>query len=178
MYAGNTSIIDALRRLKFNAANDEISSTCMMTSSNGNIFRVTGHLCGEFTGPRWIPRTKASDAELWCFLWSAPEKTVEWFETLSHPLWRHCNGLHLHYVKSFHNIWLCKIVHPLSSTSQISHRWKINRIFMVGGYSVTDGLYGDNSIVTAPDPPQYSQKVTTIPPLEQNPLINVHEQSE
>ena len=32
----------------------------MMTSSNGNIFRVTGHLCEEFTGPRWIPRTKAS----------------------------------------------------------------------------------------------------------------------
>ena len=22
---------------------------------------------------RWIPRTKTSDAELWCFLWSAPE---------------------------------------------------------------------------------------------------------
>ena len=22
--------------------------------------------------PRWIPRTKASDAGLWCFLWSAP----------------------------------------------------------------------------------------------------------
>ena len=34
----------------------------MMTSSNGNIFRVTGHLCGEFTGLRWIPRTKASGA--------------------------------------------------------------------------------------------------------------------
>ena len=30
----------------------------MMTSSNGNIFGVTGHSCGEFTGPRWIPRTK------------------------------------------------------------------------------------------------------------------------
>ena len=29
----------------------------MMTSSKGNIFRVTGHLCGEFTGPRWIPPT-------------------------------------------------------------------------------------------------------------------------
>ena len=28
-----------------------------MTSSNGNIFRVTGHLCGEFTGHRWIPHT-------------------------------------------------------------------------------------------------------------------------
>ena len=36
----------------------------MMTSSNGNMFRVTGHLCGKFTGPRWIPRTKASDADL------------------------------------------------------------------------------------------------------------------
>ena len=44
----------------------------MMTSSNGNIFCVTGPLCGEFTGHRWIPLTKASDAELWCFLWSAP----------------------------------------------------------------------------------------------------------
>ena len=47
----------------------------MMTSSNGNIFRVTGHLCGESTGPRWIPRIKASDAELWCFLSSASEQT-------------------------------------------------------------------------------------------------------
>ena len=44
----------------------------MMTSSNGNIFRVTGHFCGEFTGQRWIPRTNTSDVELWCFLWSAP----------------------------------------------------------------------------------------------------------
>ena len=46
----------------------------MMTSSNGNIFRITGPLWGEFTGHRWIPRTKASDAELWCFLWYAPWK--------------------------------------------------------------------------------------------------------
>ena len=37
----------------------------MMMSSNGNIFRITGQLCGEFSGPRWIPRTKASGAELW-----------------------------------------------------------------------------------------------------------------
>ena len=50
-----------------------VVSTTMMTSSNGNIFRITGHLCGEFTGLRWIPRTKASDAELCCFIWSASE---------------------------------------------------------------------------------------------------------
>ena len=43
-----------------------LSSRSMMTSSNGNIFRVTGHLCWEFPGHRWIPRTKASDEELWC----------------------------------------------------------------------------------------------------------------
>ena len=29
----------------------------VMTSSNGDIFRVTGPLCGEFTGQRWIPLT-------------------------------------------------------------------------------------------------------------------------
>ena len=40
---------------------------------NGKIFRITSILCGEFTGHRWIPRTKASDEELWCFLWYAPE---------------------------------------------------------------------------------------------------------
>ena len=52
---------------------DDDDGKDMMTSSNGNIFRVTGHLCGEFTGPRWIPLTKASDAGLWCFPWSAIE---------------------------------------------------------------------------------------------------------
>ena len=50
-----------------------INAVGMMTSSNENIFRVTSHLCGEFTGPRWIPHTKAHDAELWCFLWSVSE---------------------------------------------------------------------------------------------------------
>ena len=45
----------------------------MMTSSNRNIFRVTGPLCGEVTGHGRIPLTKASGAELWCFLCSKPE---------------------------------------------------------------------------------------------------------
>ena len=43
-------------------------SSFMMTSSNGNIFRVTGHRCTEYTGHQRIPRTKASDAKLWSFL--------------------------------------------------------------------------------------------------------------
>ena len=32
---------------------------------------------GECTGHRWTPLTKASDAELWSFLWSAPEQTAK-----------------------------------------------------------------------------------------------------
>ena len=49
----------------------------MMTSSNGNIFRVTGPLWREFTGNRWIPLTKSRDAELWCFIRSGPQQMVE-----------------------------------------------------------------------------------------------------
>ena len=55
----------------------------MMASSNENIVRVTGSLCGEFPGHRWIPFTKASDAELWCFIWSVPYLYL--IERLSKP---------------------------------------------------------------------------------------------
>ena len=69
-----------------------------MTSSNGNIFRVTGHLCGEFTGHRWIPLTKASDAELSCFFDLRLNKRLSkqswgwWFEMPSRSLWHHCSA--------------------------------------------------------------------------------------
>ena len=70
-----------------------------MTSSNGNTFRVTGHLCGEFNGPRWIPGTKASDAELCVFFDLRLNKRLSkqwwgwWFGTPLCPLWRHHNGI-------------------------------------------------------------------------------------
>ena len=69
----------------------------LMTSSNGNFFRVTGPLCGEFAGRRWIPHTRASGAELWCFLDLHLKKRLSkqsrhrWFETPWWSLWRHCN---------------------------------------------------------------------------------------
>ena len=50
-----TRLIKYTMRSPYNMVNFLL--TTIMTSSNGNIFRVTGHLCGEFTGPRWIPRT-------------------------------------------------------------------------------------------------------------------------
>ena len=70
----------------------------MMTSSNGNDFRVTVPLCGEFTALRWFPNTKASDAEPWCFFNLGPNKRLSkqswgwWFETPSRSLWRHCHA--------------------------------------------------------------------------------------
>ena len=60
-----------------------------MTSSNGNIFRVAGPLWGKSTGHRWIPLTKASDAEFWYFLLSAPEQTLEQTNRDTDDLRRH-----------------------------------------------------------------------------------------
>ena len=84
------SLIFVFSRLAIICLNSHYS---MMASSNGNIFRVTGHLC-----PRWIPRTKASDADLWCFhlrlnIRLSKQSWSWWFETLSCPLWRHRNGV-------------------------------------------------------------------------------------
>ena len=58
-----------------------------MTLSNGNIFRVTGPLCGEFSGHRWIPFT------LFCVLNKRLSKQSSgwWFGTPSRSLRRHCN---------------------------------------------------------------------------------------
>ena len=67
----------------------------MTMSSNENIFHITGHLCREFTGHRWIPRTKASNTELWCFLNLNKRLSKQWwgwwFEMPSCPLWCHCS---------------------------------------------------------------------------------------
>ena len=60
------------------------NSKNLMTSSKGNIFRVTDPLCGEFIGYRWIPLTKASGADLRNFLWSDPEQTVQ--QTIETPV--------------------------------------------------------------------------------------------
>ena len=56
----------------------------MTTSPKGNIFRVTGPLWGESTGNWWIPLTKASDVELWYFLWYVQEQSIE--QTIETPV--------------------------------------------------------------------------------------------
>ena len=70
----------------------------MVTSSNGNIFRVTGPLCGEFTGHRWIPRKGQWCGALMCPLICVLNKPLSkqpwgwWFETPSRSLLGHCNS--------------------------------------------------------------------------------------
>ena len=66
--------------------------------SNGNIFCVTGPLCGQFTGHRWIPLTKVSETEFFYVFFDlhltkrlSKKSWVWWFETPSCSLWRHCN---------------------------------------------------------------------------------------
>ena len=70
-----------------------------MKSSNGNIFRVTGHLCGEFTGPWWIPTQRPVTRNFDAFFDLRLNKRLSkqswgwWFETLSRPLWHHRNDV-------------------------------------------------------------------------------------
>ena len=70
----------------------------MMTSSNGNIFRVTGPLCGEFTGPGEFPAQRPVTRSFDVYFDLRPNKRLSkqslgwWFETLSPPLWRHRNA--------------------------------------------------------------------------------------
>ena len=69
----------------------------MMTSTNGNIFRVTGPLCGEFTGPGEFPvqRPVAGIFDVFFDLRLNKQLSKQswgwWFETPSWSLWRHCN---------------------------------------------------------------------------------------
>ena len=75
----------SVRGQKLTESGEKFSDSCrravqMVTLLNGNICcvtRVTGPSWGESTSDQWIPLTKASDAELWCFLWCAPEQTAE-----------------------------------------------------------------------------------------------------
>ena len=76
----------------------------MMTSSNGNIFRVTGPYCGEFTGPGEFPAQRPVTRSFDVFFDLHLNKRLSkqswgwWFETLSRPLWRHRN-------ESTHTSW-------------------------------------------------------------------------
>ena len=74
-----------------------VAEHIMMTSSNGNIFRATGPLCGEFTGPGEFPTQRPVTRSFDIFSGLRLNKQLSkqpwgwWFETPSWSLWRHCN---------------------------------------------------------------------------------------
>ena len=69
----------------------------MMTSSNRNIFSVTGPLCGEFTSHLWIPAQRPVTRSFDVFFDLCLNKRLikqswhRWFETPSGSLLRRCN---------------------------------------------------------------------------------------
>ena len=75
----------------------EADQCIMMTSSNGNIFRVTVPLCGEFTGPGDFPTqrpvTRSFDVffDLRMNTRLSKQRWGLWFETPSWSLWRQYN---------------------------------------------------------------------------------------
>ena len=91
--AGNAKAIQCHAVIMFNRTN------CQFLHHDDvikwKLFRATDPLWGASTGHRWIPFTKASDAEFWCFLCLnirlSKQSRHRWFETPSGSLWRHCN---------------------------------------------------------------------------------------
>ena len=106
------------------------AANAMMTSSNGNIFRVTCPLCGEFTGPGEFPTqrpvTRSFDV---CFDLRLNKRLSKrpwgwWFETPPWSLWRHCNGtdkvMACAYSASSHYLDYCQ----LDSWKQVSVKFE------------------------------------------------------
>ena len=89
----------------------------MMKSSNGNIFRVTGLLWGEFTGHRPVTRS------FHVFFYLRPNDRLDkqswgwWFETPSCSLWCHSNVCFEIQTISFKSVSKCR---PLYSTLCVS----------------------------------------------------------
>ena len=86
----------------------------MMTSSNGNIFRVTGPLCGEFTGPGEFPTQRPVTRNVDVFFDLRLNKRLSkqpwgwWFETPYWLLWRNVDVDKLFsnaYFRDFHFRW-------------------------------------------------------------------------
>ena len=76
-----------------------------------------------FTGHQWIPHTKPSDMELWCFFFDlhlnkrlSKHSWGWWFETPSCSLWRHCDDYWIKY-KSTQLYYVFKWAEPRHANS-------------------------------------------------------------
>ena len=100
----------------------------MMMSSNGNVFHVTGHLCGEFTGPSEFSAQRSVMRSFGVFFYLCLNKQLSkqacgwWFETLSHPLLHQCNGEEKYtIITGSHCNWYCMVYKGWTQRFIISH---------------------------------------------------------
>ena len=93
----------------------------MMTSSNGNIFRVTGHLCGKFTGPGEFPAQRPVTRSFDVFFDLRLNKRLSkqpwgwWFETPEWSLWRHRNVTPKDNISRYQFVFIVFVMQALSS---------------------------------------------------------------
>ena len=118
----------------------------MMTSPNGNISRVTGPLCGEFTSPGEFPAQRPVTRSLDVFFDLRLNKRLSkqpwgwWFETPSWSLWRQCNefGPYWHYLTG---IYVCVCIWIIMTKREVSRKpskrvqWQCERVLGTYGYN-------------------------------------------
>ena len=98
--------------------------TFMMTSSNGNTFRVTGPLCGEFYGPGEFPAQRPVTWSFDVFFDLRLNKRLSkqpwgwWFETPPWSLWRQVNVM-----------WPCSP--RIFKSERYSNRFSSNKMLVI-----------------------------------------------
>ena len=114
----------------------------MMTSSNGKIFRVTGPLCGEFTGPGEFPTQRPVTRSFDVFFDLRLNKRLSkqpwgwWFETPSWSLWRHRNAKRVRYVlMSVNSPWRVWYYCPSINKLTLKDMGKINQYLTTRKYN-------------------------------------------
>ena len=126
----------------------------MMTSSNGNIFRVTGPLCGEITGPGEFPTqrpvTRSFDVffDLRLNKWLSKQPWGWWFETPSWSLWRYRDGTWMFQVINlWHNevIWRHRsgliLAQSMACCLKAPYRYKNQYWVVIKGIKVFCGIH-------------------------------------
>ena len=105
-------------------------SHVMMTSSNGNIFRVTGPLCGEFTGPGEFPTQRPVTRSFDVFFDLRLNKRLSkqpwgwWFETISCSLWRQCNEIVLRWMPQDLTVTQLTLLQVMDCCHQVTSHYR------------------------------------------------------
>ena len=131
------------------------SLSAMMTSANGNIFHVTGHLCGEFTGPRVLFKG------MWKLL-KFNNKTI-----LTKPFKEGLNE-HLHYFINTHFQLISVLTVTKTTETQMTLFWRyFSSLAAPEVVKITFDAASDENVINITFP--FQRKLSTMN--SQRPLI-------